>query len=76
MREPDFPLSAVAYTRRVTQVWCGFFLLNGAAAFATAIWASEAIWSLYTGVISYVLMGVLFGVEFLVRLRFRSQHHD
>ena len=76
MREPDFPSSAISYTRRVTQVWCGFFCVNGAIAFATAIWASEAIWLLYTGVISYVMMGILFGVEFLVRLRFRRQHHD
>ncbi len=76
MREPNFPSSAIAYTRRVTQVWCGFFIVNGVIAFATAVWASEADWSLYTGVISYVLMGALFGVEFLVRLRFRRQHHD
>ena len=76
MREPDFPASAIAYTRRVTQVWCGFFCINGAIAFATAMWATEAVWLLYTGVISYVLMGVLFGVEFLFRIRFRRQHHD
>lgn len=76
LREPNFPSSAVAYTMRVTQVWCGFFILNGAIAFATAVWASEAVWSLYTGVISYVLMGALFGLEFLVRQRFRRQHHD
>lgn len=76
MREANFPSSAVAYTRRVTQVWCGFFILNGTIAFATAVWTSETIWSLYTGVISYVLMGALFGIEFLVRLRFRRRHHD
>ncbi|MES2048371.1 MAG: hypothetical protein V4447_08225 [Pseudomonadota bacterium] len=76
MREPNFPSSAVAYTRRVTQVWCGFFIVNGVIAFVTAVWASEAVWSLYTGVISYVLMGALFGVEFLIRLRFRRLHHD
>ncbi|AZP12078.1 hypothetical protein EJN92_08750 [Undibacterium parvum] len=75
MREPDLPAVAVGYTRRVTQVWCGFFILNGALAFATALWASEALWSLYTGVISYLLMGALFGIEFLLRLRFKRLHH-
>ncbi len=75
LREPDFPPAAVAYTRRVTQVWCGFFVLNGGIAFATAWWASQAVWSLYTGVIAYVLMGILFGGEYLVRLRFRRLHH-
>jgi uncharacterized membrane protein len=39
------------------------------------LWASEAVWSLYTGVISYVLMAVLFGAEYLVRLRFKRLHH-
>lgn len=75
MREPDLPAVAVEYTRRVTQVWCGFFVVNGALAFGTAVWASEAVWSLYTGVISYLLMGALFGIEFLVRLRFKRLHH-
>ncbi len=26
LREPDLPAQARAYTRRVTQVWCGFFI--------------------------------------------------
>jgi uncharacterized membrane protein len=75
LRGDDFPPLAQAYMRKVTQVWCGFFVFNGAVAFATALWASEAVWSLYTGVISYVLMAVLFGAEYLVRLRFKRLHH-
>ena len=71
----DFPPAATAYMRRVTQVWCGFFVVNGAIAGATALWASEAVWSLYTGVVSYGLMGALFGVEYLLRLRFKRLHH-
>jgi uncharacterized membrane protein len=75
LRGEDFPPVAQAYMRTVTQVWCGFFIINGAIAFGTALWASEAVWSLYTGVISYVLMAVLFGAEYLVRLRFKRLHH-
>ena len=75
LRGEDFPPVAQAYMRAVTQVWCGFFVFNGAVAFATALWASEAVWSLYTGVVSYVLMAVLFGAEYLVRLRFKRLHH-
>ncbi|TWI66327.1 putative membrane protein [Pseudoduganella lurida] len=71
----DFPPVASAYMRGVTQVWCAFFVVNGAIALGTALWASEAVWSLYTGVISYALMGILFGTEYLVRLRFRRLHH-
>ena len=75
LREPNFPPAAVFYTRRVTQVWCGFFVMNGVIALGTALWASEAVWSLYTSLISYVLMGALFGVEYLYRLRFKRLHH-
>lgn len=75
LREPDLPPAAVAYTRRVTQVWCVFFIFNGAIALGTALWASAEVWSLYTGVIAYILMGLLFGLEYLVRLRFKRLHH-
>jgi len=71
LREPDLPRRAVVYTRQVTQVWCLFFLVNGSVALATAYWGSEAAWALYNGLISYVLMGVLAAVEWLVRRRVR-----
>ena len=71
----DYPPLVQAYMRKVTQVWCGFFVLNGATALATALWASDAVWSLYTGVLSYALMALLFGAEYLVRLRFKRLHH-
>lgn len=72
LREPDLPPAGVAYTRRVTQAWCAFFVINGALALATALWASEAVWSLYNGVIAYGLMGLMFGAEFLLRRRLRK----
>jgi uncharacterized membrane protein len=75
LTEPDLPPAAVAYTRVVTQVWCGFFVVNGSIALGTAIWASPAVWSLYNGVIAYVLMGLLFAGEYLVRIRFKRAHH-
>lgn len=60
------------YAVIVTRVWCGFFLLNGAVALALAIRGSLGQWTLYTGFLSYLLMGALFGVEFLYRTwRFR-----
>lgn len=74
LREPDLPPAAIAYTRTVTKVWCGFFVVNGGIALATALWASEALWSLYNGVIAYLLIGTLFAVEWLVRQRLRSAH--
>ena len=75
LREPGLPAQAIAYTRRVTQVWCVFFMINGLVALATALWASDAAWSLYNGFIAYLLMGLLFCGEYLVRLRFKQRHH-
>ena len=73
LRETNFPPAAIAYTRRVTQVWCGFFVVNGLIAVATALWASAAAWALYNGLLSYVAMGLLMGGEMLVRRRVRGR---
>jgi uncharacterized membrane protein len=73
LREPDFPPAAVRYTRRVTQVWCAFFIVNGTIATVTALWASPATWALYNGLLAYVAMGLLMGGEWLVRRRVRAR---
>ena len=74
LTEPDLPEQAIGYTRNVTRVWCTFFLLNGLTALYTALCTTMEIWSLYNGFISYVLMGLLFAIEFLVRLRVKKRH--
>jgi uncharacterized membrane protein len=75
LREPDLPAAAIVYTRRVTQVWCGFFAANGTIALVTAFWSSPGVWWIYNGLIAYVLMGVLFAGEYCVRLYVRSQQN-
>ncbi|GHA96784.1 COG4648 family protein [Modicisalibacter luteus] len=72
-QEPDLPPHGVAYTRRVTQVWCVFFLCNGAAALWTALYADLATWSLYNGGIAYGLCALLFAIEWCVRQRIRRR---
>jgi uncharacterized membrane protein len=64
---PDLPPRGVRYTRRVTQVWCLFFIVNAALTTLTILHGDLALWSLYNGLISYVLIGVLMGGEWLVR---------
>ncbi len=76
LQEPDLPPKGIAYTRNVTKVWCAFFLVNGSVALITALWCSSAVWALYNGVISYVLMGSLFGVEWLIRRRVKARIDD
>lgn len=67
MQDPNLDPRAVPYTRRVTQVWCIFFVLNGTVAAWLALEASDEVWALYTGGIAYLLAGALFIGEFLVR---------
>ncbi|MBQ4833480.1 hypothetical protein J8L70_09540 [Pseudoalteromonas sp. MMG010] len=55
------------YTRQVTKVWCGFFIINGSIAGATVFHPDPAVWLTYNGLISYIFMGLIMAVEFLVR---------
>jgi uncharacterized membrane protein len=73
LQHPDLPPEGVIYTRRVTQVWCGFFIVNGVIALATALCSSFEVWSLYNGLIAYLLMGILMGVEYVIRMK--TQKH-
>ncbi len=73
LQEPDLPPEAVIYTRTVTKVWCGFFIINGSIAAYTVVLDNTEIWALYNGLISYGLMGLLMAGEYLVRLRVKRQ---
>jgi acyl-coenzyme A synthetase/AMP-(fatty) acid ligase/uncharacterized membrane protein/3-hydroxymyristoyl/3-hydroxydecanoyl-(acyl carrier protein) dehydratase len=55
------------YCRKVTLVWCAFFVLNGGIAAWTVFSGSDIVWSVYNGGISYILTGILFAVEFMIR---------
>lgn len=60
------------YCRRVTVVWCVFLLANGATALWLAVWATAGAWAVYTGVVAYLLLGLLFAAEYTYRhWRFR-----
>jgi len=72
LQEPELPPAAVRYTRKVTWVWVGFFTVNASIATGLALWAPLAWWTLYTGLIAYLLMGLLFAGEWLVRQRVRK----
>ena len=77
VQDPNLPVQAIAYTRKVTIVWCFFFLINGSIALFTALYASDKIWALYNGLISYGLMGLLFAGEWLIRPKHTSDaSHD
>ncbi len=55
------------YCRNVTIIWCCFFIINGSISAYTTFFCSREVWALYNGGISYVLMGTLFVVEYIIR---------
>lgn len=72
LREPQLSPAAVRWTRRVTQIWCLFFVFNGSVATATCLAGNLHWWTLWNGMISYLLMGVLMASEWLLRQRIRG----
>jgi uncharacterized membrane protein len=73
MQDPALGPEQVRYCRSVTVVWCMFFLLNGALSGVLALFASVASWALYTGLVAYLLIGLLATAEYVVRkARFRE----
>jgi uncharacterized membrane protein len=73
LQKAELSAEQVHYCRRVTQVWCAFFAANAVLSSALACFASLATWALYTGLIAYVLIGVLGASEYVVRkARFRE----
>ena len=69
LQHPNLSSQGVRYTRKVTYIWCGFFIINASIAAGTALWANFFWWSLYNGFIAYLLIGLLMGIEYLVRIR-------
>ena len=63
------------YLRVVTGIWVAFFVANaGVSAWTTG--QSPAVWALYNGLISYLLMAILFAGEYLVRRRLQAQERS
>lgn len=69
LRDPVLPDAAIRYTRRVTQIWCVFFIINGGMALFTALYGDMSLWTAWNGMISYLLIGALMAGEWLVRQR-------
>lgn len=61
------------YTRKLTYVWCIFLFVNLSISFAT-VFMSPKVWELYNACISYVALGVMFGVEYIVRIILRAKY--
>lgn len=80
LSEPVLPAVAIRYTRRVTVAWCLFFLVNGSIATWTVVQDQVGdplqVWTLYNGLLAYLLMGLLGLGEYLVRQTVRGRHRS
>jgi len=63
---------SLSYLLGLTGVWAAFFLVNGLVALWTTTQTLE-IWTLYNGLISYVLVAFLVGAELLFRIYYRRR---
>jgi len=73
LTEPEPSPAARAYMRKVTLVWFMFLLGNATLSALTVAAGDRDLWTLYNGLISYLLMGTLFAVEYLIRRRVRAR---
>jgi uncharacterized membrane protein len=56
----------IRYCRNATILWCVFFLIDGIISTTLNLRASDTAWGIYSGGITYMLMGLIFIGEFVV----------
>lgn len=69
--EGDLDARGVVYTRKVTILWLLFCVINAGISLATLLIDNPEIWMLYNGLISYVLIGIIMGSEYLFRIYYK-----
>lgn len=74
LHEPNLSDFGKKYTRYLTIFWCGFFLLNGFTAFVLIFFEDKSYWAYYNGFLSYILIGLIFMVEFLLRSKLKKRY--
>lgn len=61
------------YTRRLTYVWCVFMFTNLTISIVS-VFLSEHFWAIYNGCISYIAIGTMFAVEYIIRIVLRNKY--
>lgn len=75
-QDPDLPVAAIQYTRKVTITWCLLFMFNGCVALITAVLGDLALWTLFNGFIAYILISLVFVVEYSIRTILKGRFHS
>ena len=74
LAEPRLNAQGVRYTQKVALIWILFFVANAAIAAVLAVRGDMSSWAFYTGFLSYGLIGLLLGGEFIVRQFVKHRH--
>jgi uncharacterized membrane protein len=64
----------VTYLTRLTAVWAAFFVVNG----MIAVWTTTAdleVWTLYNGLIAYLIIAALILGELMFRRHYKRHHN-
>lgn len=64
---PEFPPGVADYCRRLTILWSGFFAFNAVMCSLLALFAPDAWWAFYNGVMIYALTAALMIGEYIWR---------
>jgi uncharacterized membrane protein len=73
MMKHELGVRQQAHCRRWTVIWGVYLMILAALGLVLARWAPLRVWTIYVGVLNYVLIGLLFAVEYVIRkLTFRE----
>jgi len=64
---PEFPPYVSAYCTKLTILWTSFFAMNAVICVLLAIWGTNYWWTLFNGVVIYLMIGVLMIGEYIYR---------
>lgn len=64
---PVFPPGISEYCRQLTLLWTVFFAFNAVMCVVLAVWGTDFWWTLYNGVLIYLMIGVLVIGEYIYR---------
>ena len=69
LQEPGLSPEQIAWCRLWTVIWSTFLFANAVTALLLAIFAPLVWWTTWNGLVAYLLMGLLFALEWTVRRR-------
>ncbi|MCU7802133.1 MAG: hypothetical protein KZQ96_02965 [Candidatus Thiodiazotropha sp. (ex Lucinoma borealis)] len=68
MSNEKLSMKETNYTRKVTWLWSGFFILIITETVFVTIFANKEVWSLFANIYNYVFIGTLFVLEYAFRI--------